>query len=130
MAYLRSVYAPVVNYYGAEKSRASILAEKSNFIRRWPIRQTAPLPGAENPTISCNGAAPECEINGLRSFEAISPDRRARAAGIVRYSYRVRFLDGQLQIVAEDSEVVRRTGVPDQSASPVADQTAAELTQK
>ena len=129
LPYLRSVYAPLVDYYGAEQSRASVLQDKSSFIRRWPIRQTRPLPEPENPTISCNDAAAQCEITGLRGFEAVSPDRRAHSVGVVRYSYTVRFADGKPQIVAEASEVVNGAGLAPASSLPP-DRSAPDLSQK
>jgi hypothetical protein len=126
LPYLRSIYAPLVHYYGTAEPRGSVLRDKSNFIRRWPIRETGPVPGAENPTISCNDAASECEITGLRTFDAVSPDRRAHSVGVVRYSYTVRFLDGRPEIVAEASQIAKRTGVTMGSTAPAADQAAAE----
>jgi hypothetical protein len=104
--YLSSIYAPVVNYYGKPTPREAILKEKYNFIRRWPIRQTWPPPGAGGPSISCDEATAECEITGVRDFDATSAERGARSAGMVRYSYKVRFADGSAQIVLEDSKVV------------------------
>jgi hypothetical protein len=107
LPYLGAIYAPVVNYYGKTRSKESILKEKSDFIRRWPIRQTWPAPGPGTPRITCSDTAAECEISGLRDFDAVSPERGARSTGLVRYSYRVRFADGGAQIIAEDSKVVR-----------------------
>jgi hypothetical protein len=108
LPYLKSIYAPVVNYYGKPTPRESILRDKSNFIRRWPMRQTWAPSGAEGPRISCDDANAECEITGVRDFDAVSAERGARSTGVVRYSYRVRFIDGSAQIVAEDSKVVAR----------------------
>jgi hypothetical protein len=106
LRYLSSVYAPIVNYYGQQRTRDSVLQDKHAFLRRWPIRQTWPVSGARNPTISCDRARAECAITGLRDFAAESPERGARSAGMVRYAYKVRFVDGTAQIVAESSKVV------------------------
>ena len=106
LRYLSSIYAPVVNYYGQQRTRGSVLQDKHAFLRRWPIRQTWPAFEAGNPTISCDRARAECEITGLRDFAAESPKRGARSTGVVRYSYKVRFVDGTAQIVAESSKVV------------------------
>jgi hypothetical protein len=106
LRYLSSVYAPVVDYYGQQRTRDSILQDKHAFFRRWPIRQTRPVFEAGNPTISCDRARAECEITGLRDFAAANPKRGARSAGVVRYSYKVRFVNGTAQIVAESSKVV------------------------
>jgi cold shock protein len=108
LSYLSSIYSPLVNYYGKPTPREIVLKEKYNFIRRWPMRQTWPSAGAESPMISCNNAAAECEIAGVRDFDAASAERGARSTGTVRYSYKVRFMDGSAQIVAEDSKVVSR----------------------
>ncbi|MGA7262700.1 MAG: hypothetical protein WBX30_17645 [Stellaceae bacterium] len=106
LPYLSSIYAPVVDYYGNPVSRESILKEKLNFIRRWPIRQTWLPPGEASPRISCDNATAECEITGVRDFDAVSAERGARSVGAVRYSYTVRFAEGSPQIVAEDSKIV------------------------
>jgi hypothetical protein len=128
LPYLRSVYARLIDYYGTKQSRASVLQDKSSFIRRWPIRQTQPLAGVGNPGISCSDATAACEITGLRAFQAVSPDRGAHSAGIVRYSYTVRFPDGRPQIVAEASEVVKSAGFA-RAEAPPADQSASDLSQ-
>jgi hypothetical protein len=106
LPYLSSIYAPLVDYYGKPATRESILKEKINFIRRWPIRQTWLPPGEVSPRISCDNATAECEITGVRDFDAVSAERGARSVGMVRYSYTVRFADGSPQIVAEDSKVI------------------------
>ena len=108
LPYLSSIYAPVLDYYGKPATRESILKEKFNFIRRWPMRQTWLPPGEAGPRISCDDATAECEISGVRDFDAVSPERGARSIGLVHYTYRVRFVDGSPQIVAEDSKVVAR----------------------
>ena len=110
LTYLGSIYAPIVTYYGKPRSRESILQDKSNFIRRWPIRQTWSSPTAESPRISCDDATAECEISGIRDFDAVSPERGARSAGIVHYWYQVRLLNGSAQIIGENSEAVRHPG--------------------
>jgi hypothetical protein len=106
LRYLSSIYAPVVNYYDQQRTRDSVLRDKRAFLRRWPIRQTWSVSKAGNPTISCDRAGAECTITGFRDFAAESPERGARSAGVVRYSYKVRFVDGMAQIVAESSKVV------------------------
>jgi hypothetical protein len=106
MPYLSSIYAPIVDYYGKPATRESILNEKFNFIRRWPMRQTWLPQGQASPRISCNDATAECEIAGVRDFDAVSVERGARSVGMVRYSYTVRFAGGSPQIVAEDSKVI------------------------
>jgi hypothetical protein len=106
MPYLSSIYAPIVDYYGKPATRENILKDKFNFIRRWPMRQTWVPPGEASPRISCNDAIAECEIAGVRDFDAVNAERGARSVGVVRYSYRVRFADGSPQIVGEDSKIV------------------------
>ena len=106
LPYLSSIYAPVVDYYGTPATRETILNDKLNFIHRWPFRETWLPPGEASPRISCDYATAECQITGVRDFDAVSPERGARSVGAVRYSYKVRFADGSPQIVAEDSNVV------------------------
>jgi hypothetical protein len=106
LPYLSSIYAPLVNYYGKPTTGESILNEKLNFIRRWPMRQTWLPPAEASPRISCDNATAECEITGVRDFDEVSADRGARSVGAVRYSYTIRFAGGLPQIVAEDSKVI------------------------
>jgi hypothetical protein len=106
LPYLGSIYAPIVNYYGRPAARETILKDKYAFIRRWPMRQTWVPPGAIGSKISCNDATAECEISGVRDFDAVSPERGTHSVGLVHYTYTVRFADGSAQIVAEDSKVV------------------------
>lgn len=105
LRYLSSLYAPVINYYGQQRTRDSVLQDKRAFLRRWPIRQTWPVSAAGNPTISCDRARAECEITGVRDFAVESPKWGARSRGVVRYSYKVRFVEGTAQIVAESSKI-------------------------
>jgi hypothetical protein len=106
LPYLSSIYAPMVTYYGKLLPKQTVLRDKYYFLKRWPIHQTWSSPEAESPSISCSEVAAECEISGIRKFNAISAERRARAAGVVRYRYGIRFLDRSPQIVAEHSEIV------------------------
>jgi hypothetical protein len=106
LPYLGSIYAPMVTYYGRLLPKHAILRDKYYFTRRWPIRQTWSSPGDESPSISCSEAEATCEISGLRNFKTVSAERGARAAGVVRYWYAVRFLDGSPQIIAENSKIV------------------------
>ena len=106
LPYLSSIYAPMVTYYGKLLPKQAILRDKYYFVRRWPIRQTWSSPGAESPRISCNEAAAQCEISGIRDYKAVNAERDARATGVVRYRYAVRFSEGSPQIVAEESNIV------------------------
>ncbi|HYZ40561.1 MAG TPA: hypothetical protein VE687_08040, partial [Stellaceae bacterium] len=72
LPYLNSIYAPEVTYYGKLLSKQAVLRDKYYFLKHWPIRQTWQ---AGNPTISCTRA--ECEITGVRRYNAINADRHA-----------------------------------------------------
>jgi hypothetical protein len=112
LAFLGSIYAPTVSYYGKPTARETVLKDKSNFMRRWPIRRTWSSMTAESPRIFCDDGTAECEIRGVRDFETVSAERGARSVGVVYYWYRVRFADGSTQIIGENSEAVRYTGLP------------------
>ena len=99
LPYLNSIYAPEVTYYGKLLSKQAVLRDKYYFLKHWPIRQTWQ---AGNPTISCTRA--ECEITGVRRYNAINADRHA--SGWVLYSYAIRFAADSPQIVAEDSQTI------------------------
>jgi hypothetical protein len=99
LPYLNSIYAPMVTYYGKLLSKEVVLRDKYYFLKNWPIRQTWE---AESPTVSCNKAAAECEITGVRKYEAMNGGKHA--SGLVRYAYAIRFSQGSPHIVAEDSK--------------------------
>jgi hypothetical protein len=104
--YLRSNYAPVVNYYGKPMRREAILAEKQRYLERWPDRKS--WAAATGPQIACDEATSECVIRGVRDFENASAERADRAAGRFAYTYKVRFAAGSAQILSEDSNVTAR----------------------
>lgn len=102
LPYLNSIYAPMVTYYGKLLPKQTVLRDKYYFLKRWPSRQTWE---AESPTISCNEAAADCEITGVRKYKAMNG--ASHASGMVRYAYAIRFSEGSPQIVAEDSKIIR-----------------------
>jgi hypothetical protein len=104
LSYLNSIYSPMVTYYGKQLPKEAVLRDKYYFLKRWPIRQTWET---ESPTISCNEAAAECEITGVRKYKAMNVAQGSHASGIVRYAYAIRFSEGSPQIVVENSKTVR-----------------------
>jgi hypothetical protein len=104
LSYLNSIYSPMVTYYGKQLPKEAVLRDKYYFLKRWPIRQTWET---ESPTISCNEAAAECEITGVRKYKAMNVDQGSHASGVVRYAYAIRFSEGSPQIVVENSKTVR-----------------------
>ena len=101
LPYLNSIYAPMVTYYGKLLPKQAVLRDKYYFLKHWPVRQTWET---ESPRISCNDAAAECEITGVRKYKAMNVDRHA--SGMVRYAYTLHFSEGSPQIVVEDSKTV------------------------
>jgi hypothetical protein len=104
--FLTSTYAPITNYYGKNVPREQILAEKEQWIKRWPIRNTKPRP--DTTRVDCDQATSECQITGIGDYNVRSDERHAQATGTFQYWFVVRFSHGAAEILLENSKVIKR----------------------
>ena len=83
------------------------MAEKRNFMRRWPERHYEPQ---GEPRVACDGASATCLVRVVHDFTAVSPARGARSQGVAELTLTVSFANGAPVIVSEASRVLSRAG--------------------
>ena len=59
-------YAPSVVYYGKRLSRAEVLADKLRYIRAWPVRRYAEVPGSIK--AQCNADRSLCHVSVIMAW--------------------------------------------------------------
>jgi len=106
LPYLESAYADQVQFYGKPTPQSVIIEEKQKFIERWPQRSYL----LRNPTLSimCDHANSKCTISGLLDWDASSPQRQARSAGVASFWMQLEVEGSSAKIVAEHGSVVSR----------------------
>lgn len=106
MAFLRSHYAATVNYYGKPTPRDRVLADKANYVRRWPERVYVPIRGK---TLGgCDPHTGRCLVRGEVVFDCRSYDRGARSAGAAQFELLLLPDGDSFTIEGETSSVVAR----------------------
>src|SRR5690606_14480031 len=73
LAYLSSVYAPQLDYFGKPATRAAVLSEKADFVARWPERNYQLRRGA---SVACRTDG-TCVVDGLVDWRNQSAPRKA-----------------------------------------------------
>lgn len=101
-----SLYGRHVIYYGEAMTPAQVYANKRAFIRRWPDRRYALVPG----TVSkgCDPSRTRCKVDVILRWSAASGTRHAAANGWTRVSIDLAREDGQFKIVREAGRRVSR----------------------
>jgi hypothetical protein len=99
-------YAPYVSYYDKRVDHATVMRDKTRFVRRWPQRSYRLR--EDSLDISCDHTMGACMATGLVDFECRSAERHAVSAGVARFYAGIWFRDEHPQIVAEQSDVVPR----------------------
>ena len=98
-------YAPYVSYYDKRVDRATLIRDKARFVHRWPQRSYRLR--EESLDVSCD-TSDLCMVTGLVDFECRSAERHAVSTGVARFYSGIWFQGGNGQIVAEQSDVIRR----------------------
>ena len=60
---VRRYYADPAIYYGKRMSNAAILAEKQSYVRAWPVRHYALVPGTLS--VACRSGRAVCVVTGV-----------------------------------------------------------------
>lgn len=108
LAYLNSVYAPTVDYFGKNLAVASILKEKQAYLKRWPNRQYVPNP--ESVSTTCNVS--QCVVTGTLLWKVSDPQRRLLSAGKALFSFTLDVSGSAPSILSESSKVLSRNSTP------------------
>lgn len=103
LGYLATVYTSEVDYYGKPTNRSAVLAEKTDFVERWPVRSYVLEPGTRT---SCRPDG-TCVVSGTVRWHTYSSARNSTSIGTARFSLTVSTND-PVRIIAESSEVLTR----------------------
>ena len=75
-AHLDELFAPMVNFYGEQKSRSQIVSEKLQYNERWRGRRFLLRPATIS--TSCEPSGTTCRVTGMVEFDFDSPQGNAR----------------------------------------------------
>ena len=106
LASASSLYAPTVTFHGRLRSRGSVLAEKRQFVQRWPDRTYRYRPGTTQ--VTCEGSGTRCTVRSIFDYTAANGARGRRSRGSGDHELVVSFAGGRPVIAAENSRVLRR----------------------
>jgi len=100
---VQAFYGEQINFYGKDWTREQVMADKADFMQRWPVR--AYDIDEDTTTISC--AENLCSIEAKIVFFAHSQARGDTSRGLAQFSYVVD-MSGDPRIVSENSAVLER----------------------
>jgi hypothetical protein len=106
LASASSFYSPTVTFHGRLRSRGSVLAEKRQFVQRWPDRIYRYRPGTTQ--VTCEGSGTRCTVRSIFDYTAANAAQGRRSRGTGNHELVVSFAGGRPVIAAENSRVVRR----------------------
>jgi hypothetical protein len=78
-------YSDNVDYYGARKSVAEVLADKQQSLQRWPIQKYKVR--FESMTTNCEEKMLTCMATGIVDWVVQNPGRSASSTGSSRFSF-------------------------------------------
>lgn len=81
LAFMSTVYAESVGFYGKAVSRDEVLNEKAAFAERWPVRAYSVKHSSER--VVC---ASTCAVSGVVEWFAHSPRRAKSSSGVADFS--------------------------------------------
>ncbi|WP_241052880.1 hypothetical protein [Achromobacter xylosoxidans] len=103
MNFTREFYADTVDYFKKSRPKSEILADKTAYFARWPVRRFV----VDQSSLKAKCQDQMCMVKGLYDFKVSSPERGKTATGTSNFTY-VLDLRNRYRIVMEDSEVVSR----------------------
>lgn len=106
LPWLSSHYGAQVEYFGKQKDRNSILADKAAYIRRWPERTYSVEPDSLRATCGSDGKI--CRVSGIVDYTAASADRGASAQGKAAFDLGTYMAGDDPIVVSESSRVIDR----------------------
>jgi hypothetical protein len=107
---LDSLYADQVSYYGKQRPRQEVLADKRKFAARWPDRKYQLRP--DTLSVNCDHASSNCRVEGIVDWQARSPARAASTSGTAHFLYSLASAGQTFMIITENSSVLERTAAP------------------
>jgi len=126
-AYISSVYAERVFYFGNERQRHEIIANNHNFMVRWPVRTYVVRPNET--IIECPPTGIFCFIIAVVDWSATSFERRITSTGASRIEMTIDMSGTAPRIVRENGTVLTRSVARHQSPTPPPSSVAPTLLQ-
>ena len=97
-------YAPSVLYYGKRFSRAQVFSDKLAYVRAWPVRHYAEVPGSL--VARCNADAPRCaQVEVTMRWRRVSADGRI-STGRARLGFDFVPVEGGRKIARETAMII------------------------
>lgn len=103
LSYLEGKYLEKVSYYGKVLSRASVIADKKAFFKKWPVRKYSVRPASIS--IVCETTI-KCRTNGILDWEASGAILNSK--GSAKFELQWILEDSIWKISSEKSQVVDR----------------------
>ena len=93
-----------MTYFGQQKIKSEVIADKTRFVRRWPERNYEMLPDA-----SANCPTSEfCTVGGNFGFRAHSFERATTSEGLASFELGFEIRGEQISLVIENSQVISK----------------------
>lgn len=100
---VRAFYGDRITFYGKDWSQEQVMADKAEFIARWPVRAY----DIDEDTTEVICIEDTCSIEAKIVFFAHSQARAATSRGLAQFSY-ILDLSGDPRIISETSSVLER----------------------
>lgn len=97
------VYAETVIFYGKTLTRPEVLADKTQYAKRWPLRWSSARPT----TIVTNCGPMHCRVTGVYDWRVSDPKSRKSLKGSATFDYEVE-MGAAMRITSENGEVLYR----------------------
>jgi hypothetical protein len=96
-------YAPRVVYYGKSFSRAQVLADKTTYVRRWPVREYREVPGSF--VAHCNADRSLCKVSADMTWRRVNTSN-AVSVGRARLTFDFVPVEGGRKIARESARIL------------------------
>lgn len=106
MATLGTLFAPNVDFYGGNASRAAVMAEKQKFVLRWPVRDYRFR--ADGSASHCDANRKVCVVMGEIDWDARDPAHGRRSVGVASVLMTIDLNGPQPLIIGESGRVLTR----------------------
>jgi hypothetical protein len=103
LALSASAYTDVVSFFGQDRPKSDVLEEKSRYIERWPIRQSA----IDTQTLSTTCVAKLCTVTGIYDWQVANPETGKRLVGTAEFEYRLN-MSSDPKVLSEGGKVLSR----------------------
>jgi hypothetical protein len=102
-------YGEQVQYYGKMAGREDLIADKRQFVQRWPLRRYI----VREPSLGVHcEASRTCSARAMSDWATFNPQTMARARGVAEVQYSIDWSTSVPRIVAEHGKVVERSKEP------------------